>query len=142
MMERRPNMRILIVCDLGISRSVTLAGQLKFLGNDVLTCGLKANGGNDPDTFWMLEEWAELIIFTHQDQMDLMSAEPDDRKQLWDMGEDTPETRRPYNPIMLRRAQELVKQHPKIDNRPKTKTKKINPKKINPKKINPKKAIT
>lgn len=123
-----PNaMKILVVCNQGNNRSVTLAGQLKYLGNDVLTAGIATNGDG---AFWCLLEWAEKVIFTEDGQRDALLEKIGDPAnfaylqhtrwfELWDLGPDN--YPRPYNAELLAKVKQLIKEHPKIDSRgPKT----------------------
>lgn len=110
-------MKILVVCDQGNNRSVTLAGQLKYLGNDVLSAGLKTNGMGTLD---MLCLWADLIILTdHSQGSDLTREVGHFRGKLetWDIGPDV--YKRPYNKQLLAIVKRLIKEHPEVDNRPK-----------------------
>lgn len=58
-------MKILTICDQWNNRSVTLASQLKYWGNDVISAGLSTNS---QETLHMLFEWADKIIITEDTQ--------------------------------------------------------------------------
>lgn len=108
-------MKILVVCDQGINRSVTLASQLKYLGHDTLSAGLATNS---TETLMMLINWADLIILTDRDQMlpwsDDVDYPPMERVQLWNIGEDR--YPRPYNKDLLKICKRLIAEHPEIRN--------------------------
>lgn len=104
--------KILIVCDEGNNRSVTIAGQLKYWGHDCLCVGLNRNS---MDTIRMLDDWADLTIFTAMDQynsrLEEFSGYDEDHYQLWDIGED--KYPRPYNKELLDRIRPHIEQHRK-----------------------------
>lgn len=103
-------MRILVVCDEGNNRSVTIAHQLKYWNHDVLSCGLTRNG---PETLEMLFNWAERIILVekmHIAKMPTLIADNFAGKmQLWDVGPDT--YPRPFNPELLQKVRRLMQEH-------------------------------
>lgn len=104
-------MKILVLCDQGNNRSVTIAHQLKYWRHDILTAGLKAN---PQDTIRMLSLWADRIIYTHTDQVDLTFYEEYDpeifaKLQLWDVGPDT--FPRPFNKELLAKVKRLMAEH-------------------------------
>jgi hypothetical protein len=103
--------RILIVCDEGLNRSATIRGQLQYWGHDCLTVGLNRNSF---DTIRMLDDWADLTIFTAIDQLGYLerfSGFDSDHYQVWDIGPDV--YKRPYNPELLRIVKEHIKAHEK-----------------------------
>ena len=97
-------MKILVLCDQGNNRSVTVAHHLKYWGHDVLAAGLKMNS---PVTLRILYGWADRIILTESKQLDEMFFPVDDglraeilaKVQLWDIGPDI--YKRPFNPELL-----------------------------------------
>lgn len=97
-------MKVLVVCDEGNNRSVTIAGQLKYWYHDVLTAGLARNS---PETIKMLCDWADRIIITHTNQ----PIPPDfsEKVQLWNLGPDT--YPRPFNPNLLQKVRTLMQEH-------------------------------
>lgn len=97
-------MKILVVCDEGNNRSVTLAHQLKYLDHDVLTAGLKRNS---PETIDLLCSWADKIIRTSADQdtpYDYL-----DKTYLWQIGPDV--YPRPFNKQLLKIVRKLIEEH-------------------------------
>lgn len=105
--------KILIVCDEGNNRSVTIAGQLKYWGHDCICVGLNRNRDT---TIAMLCEWADLVILTEQGQVPRLHVVAGITSlgrgkgfsvncELWDIGPD--KYPRSYNPELLR----IVKQH-------------------------------
>lgn len=98
-------MRILVVCDQGNNRSVTLAHQLKYLGHDVLSAGLKTNS---VQTLYKLGVWAQKIIYTDAAQQPDLPwiGEP---VELWDIGPDV--YPRPFNKELLTICRRLVAEH-------------------------------
>ena len=99
-------MKILIACDQGNNRSVTIAGLIKYWGHDVLTCGTATNS---PETVSMLAEWADRIITTEAGQFNSFPQWFEAKHQLWDLGPDT--YPRPYNPDLLKKAKAVIDQH-------------------------------
>ncbi len=104
-------MKILVLCDMGNNRSVTIAHHLKYWGHDTISAGLTTN---DPATLTMLSLWADRIIVTEQMHWDLMKASPHpteimDKTQLWDVGPDT--YPRPFNRQLLAKVRRLMEQH-------------------------------
>lgn len=97
--------RVLVVCDEGNNRSVTLAHQLKYRGYDVLTAGLKRNDGN---TLEMLFIWADKIIVTAKDQLARIPDEFMDKVELWNIGPDN--YPRPFNKHLLSIVRGLMEQ--------------------------------
>lgn len=95
-------MKILVLCDHGNNRSVTIAHHIKYWGHDVLTAGVKTN---TPETITHLIDWAERIIITEVGQ--LPSDTPN--MQLWDVGPDV--YPRPFNPQLLKRVRALMEEH-------------------------------
>lgn len=100
-------MKILVLCDQGNNRSVTIAHQLKYWGHDILTAGLETNG---VITIMMLAEWADRIIFTdkHQ-QLPAHIIGYEHITQLWDVGPDV--YPRPLNKDLLRKVKQLMEEH-------------------------------
>lgn len=105
MSTREP--RILVLCDHGNNRSVHVAAQLKYLGNDVLTAGLQKNSAATLD---MLCHWADRIIVTAADQLESLRLDPHDdgKVELWDIGPDV--YPRPFNPTLLKKVRALVQE--------------------------------
>lgn len=99
-----PSVKILVLCDEGNNRSVTIAHQLKYWGHDVLTAGLETNSG---DTLAMLYNWADRIIVTDKKQVSHPQAPVD--AQLWDVGPDV--YPRPFNKELLRKVKQLMEEH-------------------------------
>lgn len=102
-------MKILVVCDQGVNRSVTLAGQLKYLGHDVLSAGVSTNS---VDTQKLLYDWADKVII-----VDFQLALPmyqSDKVELWNIGPDV--YPRPYNKDLLKIVKRLIAEHPEIRN--------------------------
>jgi hypothetical protein len=111
--------KILIVCDEGLNRSVTIRGQLQYLGYDCLTVGLKRNSLG---TIKMLFDWSDLVILTSKDQgkrlvklLDTIWLDNDGpisltaagwNTQLWDIGPDI--YPRPYNKKLLALVRRLI----------------------------------
>lgn len=97
-------MKILVVCDEGNNRSVTVAGVLKYKEHDVLTAGLKRNSS---ETLAMLFEWADMIIRTHTDQE--IPYQYEVKMKTLVFGPDT--FARPYNKNLLHMAKRQLEQH-------------------------------
>ncbi len=92
-------MKILLVCDYGNNRSVTVAWLLKHKGHDVLTAGVKVNSS---ETLKLLTDWAERVIITEEGQLPMNDL----KVQLWDIGED--HYPRPLNKELLGIVRELA----------------------------------
>lgn len=107
-------MKILVVCDQGNNRSVTLAGQLKYLGNDVLSAGLQTNNNK---TLKMLHEWADTTIVTEESQFRTLVhiVGNEDQIEVWNIGPDV--YKRPYNKQLLAIVKQLIKEHSEVDRR-------------------------
>jgi predicted protein tyrosine phosphatase len=100
-------MRILVVCDQGNNRSVTIAHHLKYWGHDVLTAGTETNSTRTLDE---LSEWADRIIYTEARQASrLRTPAVGNKLQLWDVGPDR--YPRPFNRDLLGKVRFLLKQH-------------------------------
>lgn len=103
-------MRILVLCDEGNNRSVTVAHQLKYWGHDVIPAGLKRNKA---ETLHMLSEWAERIILTEREQIAAIQAicpfDISKKLDLWDLGPDV--YPRPFNKDMLAIVRRLMEAH-------------------------------
>jgi hypothetical protein len=97
-------MRVLCLCDEGNNRSVTLASNLKYLGHDVLSAGLRRNS---PETLELLFEWAEYIITTDTDQF--VPPWHSDKVHLWHIGPD--KYPRAFNPQLLAKVKALIAQY-------------------------------
>jgi predicted protein tyrosine phosphatase len=97
--------RVLVVCEHGNNRSVTVAHQLKYLGHDVLSAGLKTNS---VDTLMTLAKWADHVIYTEPSQRDAMLLEGP-KVHVWDVGPDR--YPRPFNKQLYRKVKVLVDQH-------------------------------
>lgn len=89
-------MRLLVVCDQGNNRSVTLAYVLKYQGHDVLTAGLATNS---LQTLELLGDWADRIFTTARDQR--FPTHPE-KVQCVNLGPDR--YPRPLNKDLLRMA--------------------------------------
>lgn len=93
-------MKLLILCDEGNNRSVTLAHLLKYEGHDVITGGLNRNSH---ETIKLLCDWADIVITTAVDQI-----LPINRKSLLvDLGPDI--YPRPFNKDLLNIARTALK---------------------------------
>lgn len=100
-------MRLLVVCDHGKNRSVTLADQLKYMGHDVLTAGLEVN---HLDTLSYLAAWADLVILTDREQAtQLEHFNHATRYSVWHIGADI--YPRAYNRDLLVLCKRLIKEH-------------------------------
>jgi len=97
-------MKILIVCDHGNNRSVSIAQRLKYWGHDILTAGLETN---DKKTLWMLYEWADRIITTSRGQH--VYGHFQDKVQLWQIGAGV--YPRPLNRELLKKIDVLMDEH-------------------------------
>jgi hypothetical protein len=98
--------KILVVCDEGNNRSVTVAHHLKYWGHDVLTAGLKRNSMG---TLNMLFDWADRVIYTEPDQFFTLSPSDQRKFQLWNLGPDT--YPRPFNKDLLHKVRALMQEH-------------------------------
>jgi hypothetical protein len=83
-------LRILVVCERGVSRSPTIAALLIDRGHDALAVGSETSS---EQTRTMLAEWCELAVFTQLEQMQAFPS-LDGRSQLWSIGDHYP---RPHN---------------------------------------------
>lgn len=92
--------KILVLCDQGNNRSVTLAHQLKYMGYDVLTAGLD---NNSHPTLEMLCLWADKIILTNTDQS--ISYCPE-KQTTWKLGLDY--YPRPFNEALLKKVKRVI----------------------------------
>lgn len=99
-------MKILVLCDEGNNRSVTVAHHLKYWGHDVIAAGLKRN---KTETLQMLCEWADRIIVTDKDQWEKLRADHLFKLRLWDIGPDV--YPRPFNKEMLAIVRRLMEAH-------------------------------
>jgi|SRR5882672_2917682 len=95
-------MKILVVCDQGNNRSVTIANHLKYWGHDVIPAGMQTNS---PETLYMLMSWADRIIITERGQLPADTP----KMQLWDCGPDT--YPRPFNRDLLVKVRALMERH-------------------------------
>lgn len=106
-------MKILIVCDQGVNRSVVLGSRLRYCGDghDVLTAGLATN---DPATLEMLILWADKIILTDKSQYDDVRGwfKKLRKVELWNIGPD--KYPRPHNKELLAIVTQLIKDHPEL----------------------------
>lgn len=100
-------MKILVLCDMGNNRSVTLAHQLKYLGHDCLTAGVETN---TPDTITMLFAWADRVITTAPLQLGVQLFNDPDKVELWNIGPDI--YPRPFNKELLAKVKQLIREHP------------------------------
>jgi hypothetical protein len=98
--------KLLVVCDQGNNRSVTIASSLKYTegGQDVLTAGLQTNSR---ETLALLFKWADRIILTDSSQR--IPSEWLEKARLWDVGPDT--YPRPHNKVLLGKARALIALH-------------------------------
>lgn len=112
-----PNAKaILIVCDEGNNRSVTIAGQLKYWGHDCLSVG---RNRNRKDTIEALVLWSDLTIATDKAIVEWLETETEALNlidgptclQLWDIGED--KYPRPYNKELLALVKTHIEKHRK-----------------------------
>lgn len=94
-------MKILVVCEQGNNRSVTVAHHLKYWGHDVIPAGLATNSAA---TIQMLADWADRIILTDYKQR-LEST----KTQVWDIGPDV--YPRPFNRDLLSVVRRLMEEH-------------------------------
>lgn len=108
--------RILIACDEGNNRSVTVASQLKYWGHDCITVGLNRNR---PETIALLvERWADLVLLTADDQVlpemngDLGVDDSFPDIEVWDLGPDN--YPRPYNKVLLEKVKVIIQDHPEL----------------------------
>jgi hypothetical protein len=100
-------MKILVLCDEGNNRSVTLASHLKYWGHDVLSAGLKRNARA---TLAMLGEWGDRIIVTDQEQeRGFVDPEFLRKLDLWDIGPD--HYPRPFNKELLAIVRRMMEEH-------------------------------
>lgn len=100
-------MKILVLCDQGNNRSVTIAHQLKYWKHDVLSAGTSTNS---IATLTLLADWADRIIYTEESQIDVLG--PLNIKtpmQLWDIGPDI--YPRPFNRELLAKVRKLIDLH-------------------------------
>lgn len=113
--------RILVVCDEGNNRSVTVAGQLKYWGHDCLCVGLNRNSAATVKSLIM---WAELVILTEAPQLARIAASTQldfdesllgyagTQYEVWDIGPDR--YPRPYNKELLKKVKAIIQQHPEL----------------------------
>lgn len=102
-------MKILVLCDQGNNRSVTIAHHLKYWGHDVIPAGIKTNTGA---TLHMLARWADRVILTEPVQAAELGEFMDayiHKTETWNVGPDT--YPRPFNPQLLARVRALMAEH-------------------------------
>jgi hypothetical protein len=101
-------MKILVLCDEGNNRSVTLAHQLKYWGNDVIAAGVKRNS---LETIGMLCNWADRVILTEASQLEYFNFNgiQADKVDVWDIGPDV--YPRPFNKELLAIVQRMMQGH-------------------------------
>jgi predicted protein tyrosine phosphatase len=104
-------MKILVLCDEGNNRSVTVAHHLKYWGHDVIAAGLKRNSRK---TLQMLTSWADRIILTDRFQLaDLQSLHESrfdtSKVDVWDIGPD--KYPRPFNKDLLAIVRRMMSGH-------------------------------
>lgn len=93
-------MKILVLCDEGNNRSVTIAHQLKYWGHDVIAAGVKRN---TPETIALLTDWADRVIITELGQLEGAKV------QAWETGPDV--FPRPFNRELLSIVKALMEKH-------------------------------
>lgn len=88
-------MRILCVCDQGVSRSPTLAALLQYRGHETLAIGAERSSD---ETRRLLAEWADLVILTDVNQLGyfptLQTPRDGKRLEVWPIADAYP---RPFN---------------------------------------------
>jgi len=99
-------MNVLIVCDHGNNRSVTIASQLKYWKHNVISAGLITTSIS---TLQMLLEWCDRVITTEQGQFEQLPIGFDEKHQLWDIGPDI--YPRPFNAELLAKVKALMQEH-------------------------------
>jgi len=96
--------RILVVCDRGVSRSPTIAALLIAKGHEAIPLGVEASSFGTRRT---LGKWAELVIFTDERQIDHFNPLRLANVQVWPIADAYP---RPHNPklrlLVLRKIRE------------------------------------
>lgn len=85
-------MRILCVCDEGVSRAPTLAAMLQYRGHETVAVGVKHSSA---ETRRMLAEWADRIILTDAAQAHGFPWVVGSDVEVWPIGDVYP---RPFNP--------------------------------------------
>jgi hypothetical protein len=97
-------MRILVVCEHGNNRSVTIAQHIKYWGHDVLTVGTETNS---PGTVDMLVDWSERVIVVDRE---LLQRHADNSKvQYWETGPDI--YPRPFNKNLMKKLKPFFDKH-------------------------------
>ena len=80
------NMKILVLCERGNSRSVALAWILKdHMGHNAIATGMRTT---DDDTKKMLYDWAERIILVDKTFEDKIPEGYKSKLKIWDVGPD------------------------------------------------------
>jgi hypothetical protein len=87
--------RILCVCDEGISRSPTIAARIRYRHHETLAVGVKSS---TPETRRMLGEWCDRLIVTAPTQRYAFPEVPDDKVMVWLIPDAYP---RPHNKELL-----------------------------------------
>jgi predicted protein tyrosine phosphatase len=100
-------LKILVLCDQGNNRSVTIAHHLKYWGHDILSAGISTNTQKTLDG---LVEWADRVITTEKGQeLKWHGTQYEDKFQLWNVGPDT--YPRPFNRELLGKVRALMENH-------------------------------
>lgn len=94
-------MKILCVCDRGVSRSPTIAALLTNKGHDVLAVG---SDTSSPETRKMLSDWCEMAIFTAASQVPAF-PELNGKAQVWHIADAYP---RPFNKDLYGIVQRMI----------------------------------
>lgn len=97
-------MRVLVVCDYGINRSVTIASMLKFQKHDTIAAGIHHTSRGTLD---MLTDWADRVIVV-EPHLEQFIKDPA-KVRVWDVGPD--KYPRPYNKELYRKVQNLIREH-------------------------------
>lgn len=95
-------MRILCVCDEGISRSPTIAALL--FDHETIAVGA---GRSSTETRSMLARWCDRAILTSPDQRHKFPDLADDKIMVWPIGDHYP---RPFNPKLREIVRRFISQ--------------------------------
>lgn len=95
-------MRILCVCDQGVSRSPTIAALLQYRGHETLSVGVEQSTAH---TRALLSDWCDLAILTDPAQVEAFPRLAHDQIQMWPIGDHYP---RPFNLDLRKLVLELA----------------------------------
>jgi hypothetical protein len=94
--------RILCVCDQGVSRSPTIASLLQYRGHETLSVGAART---TDDTRQMLGDWCDIAILTPDIDVDAIPGLNPEQLVVWPIADTYP---RPFHPELRQLVLELA----------------------------------